>query len=163
MTDRSRCEEQAVLASEGLRIEDVLDAEGMFVSTTVGSSMNPLLRHRKDTVVVMKRDRALRRYDVVLYRCRGGYVLHRIVDATAEGYVICGDNCTNLEREVADADIIGIATEFNRGGRRISAESAPYRLYAKLWVAAYPVRCMGKRVRARLARIRRSLAKESKA
>ncbi len=156
MTERSHREVQPSFEGGGQRIEDVLDAEGMFVSTTVGSSMEPLLRHRRDTVVVMKRSRPLRRYDVVLYRSRGGYVLHRVIGVSAEGYVICGDNCVNLEREVVDEDIIGIATEFCRGGRRISATSSLYRLYAKLWVAAYPVRRAWKRVRAHAARVRQS-------
>ncbi len=35
------------------------------------------------------------------------YVLHRIVKIMSEGYIICGDNCINLETDVTDEQIIG--------------------------------------------------------
>ncbi|PLS31400.1 peptidase S24-like protein [Bifidobacterium margollesii] len=66
-------------------IEHVLDIEGMFVSTTAGVSMKPMLRNRRDTIVVRPassvRPDGLRRYDVPLYRraSDGAYVLHRVV------------------------------------------------------------------------------------
>ena len=35
-------------------IEQVLETEGVCVSTTVGTSMYPMLRNRRDTIVVKK-------------------------------------------------------------------------------------------------------------
>ena len=49
------------------------------VSTTVGDSMEPMLRNRKDTVIIKPVSGKLKRYDLPLYRRPDGkYVLHRI-------------------------------------------------------------------------------------
>ena len=50
-----------------LGIEDVLAREGVYVGTTAGVSMWPLLRHRRDTVVVEPCAGRLRVHDVPLY------------------------------------------------------------------------------------------------
>ena len=42
-------------------IEQVLETEGVFVSTTVGTSMYPMLRNRRDTIVVKKNSRAIKK------------------------------------------------------------------------------------------------------
>ena len=67
----------------------------------------PMLRNRKDTVIIRPLTGKLKKYDVVLYRKRDMYVLHRIVKIMSEGYIICGDNCINLETDVTDEQIIG--------------------------------------------------------
>ena len=38
--------------NQSLHIEEVLEQKGIYVSTTAGVSMYPLLRHRKDTIVI---------------------------------------------------------------------------------------------------------------
>ena len=62
------------------RIEDVIAAEGMFVSTSVGTSMLPLIRDRRDTIIVTPPSGRLRKHDVALYRRGDRYILHRVVD-----------------------------------------------------------------------------------
>ena len=57
-----------------LGIEDVLAREGVYVGTTAGVSMWPLLRHRRDTVVVEPCAGRLRVHDVPLYRRGDAYV-----------------------------------------------------------------------------------------
>ena len=60
-------------------IESILDADGVFVSTTSGVSMYPMLRDRRDTIIVTRPKERLKKYDVALYRRGESYVLHRVI------------------------------------------------------------------------------------
>ena len=131
-----------------LGIEDVLAREGVYVGTTAGVSMWPLLRHRRDTVVVEPCAGRLRVHDVPLYRRGDAYVLHRIVEVRPDSYVICGDNCVEKER--------GVLAGLYRDDRPVSLDSRAYRAYVRAWCALYPVRRIWKRARAKAARALRS-------
>lgn len=139
------------------RIEDVIAAEGMFVSTSVGTSMLPLIRDRRDTIIVTPPSGRLRKYDVALYRRGNRYILHRVVDVLPECYVICGDNCLAREYDITDANVIGVLAGLYRGDRQVDLGGIGYRAYARIWVLLYPVRALWKRVRAKLGAIRRRL------
>ena len=82
---------------EVLHIEDALNEKGVYVSTTSGVSMYPMLRNRRDTIIVKPPTAPLKKYDVPLYRREDDYVLHRIIGKDDRGYIICGDNCINKE------------------------------------------------------------------
>ena len=121
--------------------------------------MYPMLRNRRDTVIIRPVEGRLKKYDVPLYRRGKDYVLHRIVKVTPEGYVICGDNCLHREYQVTDRQIIGVLKGFYRGDREIDIDGNGYRLYCRLWVAAYPFRYVIKRfwriIRILMKRVRR--------
>lgn len=134
------------------RIEDVLEHDGVYVGTTAGVSMWPMLRNRRDTIVVERPTGRLKRFDVVLYRRGDAYVLHRVVDVQPHSYTILGDNCLALERGVRDEQVIGVLTGFFRGSKRVNMDGAAYRAYVRLWHALYPVRRVFMRGRAVLAR-----------
>ena len=72
-------------------IEEVLKEDGVFVSTTAGMSMYPMLRNRRDTIIVKPYEGRLKKYDIPLYKRNGTYILHRIVKVLPDSYVICGD------------------------------------------------------------------------
>lgn len=125
------------------------------ILTITGNSMSPLLRHRRDQVVLSAVDGAqLRPGDVPLYRRRNGaYVLHRViarddgtrcefidstvVDSTqADGairYTMLGDAQVELEHGIAPSQIIARAVSFIRRGKRIDCDSASYRRYVRWW------------------------------
>lgn len=132
--------------TEPLHIEEVLEKQGFYMSTTVGTSMYPLLRNRRDTIVIYPVTEPLKKYDVPLYRRREKYVLHRIVKVTPQGYVICGDNCIQKEYDITQDQIIGVLRGIRRGEREIKMDGISYQCYCRLWVAFYPVRCVVKRV-----------------
>lgn len=135
------------------RIEDVLARGDAYVGTTVGVSMWPMLRDRRDTIVVepVEHGTRLRRFDVPLYRRGGAYVLHRIVRVHAGSYDILGDNCLNVERGVADAQIIGVLRGFYRGERAVDMDGWRYRVYVRTWHALFPVRRALMRLRGAVA------------
>lgn len=141
-----------------LHIEDVLAREGVFVSTTAGVSMWPMLRDRMDTVIVEPPSGRLRLHDVPLYRRGDAYVLHRVVEVLSDSYVICGDNCLQKERGVIDDQVVGVLAGFYRGERPVDMDGAAYRAYVRAWCALYPVRRAWKLARARVARAVRGRA-----
>lgn len=123
-----------------LHIEDMLKENGFYISTTVGTSMYPLLRNRRDTIIIRPVTGRLKKYDVPLYKRGNSYVLHRIVKVTPEGYIICGDNCLHREKDITDRQIIGVLVGITRGEKEINMNGIAYRLYCRIWVALYPFR-----------------------
>ena len=115
-------------------LEEELRSGNTCVSTTVGDSMEPMLRNRRDTIVLKPVTGALKRYDLPLYRRPNGqYVLHRILHVKKDGYVICGDNRWWKEYPVPQDWILGVVIEFYRGEKHIYVTDWKYRLYVHLW------------------------------
>ena len=148
--------QQFGLARADVHIEDVLAQQGMYVGATVGSSMRPMLRNRRDTIIVHPLDgRRLRRFDVPLYRRGNAYVLHRCVEVHPHGYTMLGDNCLNKERDIPDERVIGVLTGFYRGNRQVNMDGLPYRAYVRVWYALYPLRRCAMRARMLAGRVKR--------
>ena len=72
-------------------IRRIIEAEGRYVSTSVGFSMKPMLRSRRDTVVIVPKTGRLKKYDVPLYAVGEKLILHRVVRVLPDGYNIRGD------------------------------------------------------------------------
>lgn len=125
-------------------IEKQLSEQGVYVSTTVGWSMFPMLRNRKDRIVVLPvGDQRLKKYDLPLYRRPDGkYILHRIIGVKEDHYIIRGDN-TYCKEHVPDAWILGYVSEFYRNGKHVSSDSKAYRAYVVFWRIIYPFRFVG--------------------
>lgn len=114
-------------------IEELIEENGKHWQTTVGDSMQPMLKDRKNIVEIVKVTRPLKRYDLPLYRRPDGkYVLHRILKVKDGGYVTCGDNRYSLEN-VPEDWVIGVMSGYYKKERFISADSFKYRLYVHLW------------------------------
>ena len=137
-------------------LKDHLASEGFFVSTTVGMSMYPMLRNRRDRVVILPvGEGRLRRWDLPLYlREDGQYILHRVIAVKEDHYVIRGDNTWSKEY-VRDEQILGVVSEFYRGKKHIRTDARLYRLYAAFWHTIYPLRRWWLGVRKFAARIKR--------
>lgn len=112
-----------------------------------GVSMLPMLRQGKDTVELTKAPERLKKYDLPMYMgTKGKYVMHRIVAVKDDHYICLGDNTYSYEK-VRREQIVALVCAFYRGDRRISVESAGYRLYCRVWCAVYPVRRFVRRVK----------------
>ena len=133
--------------SEIKRIEDIIKSEGVYISTTSGISMYPMLRDRRDTIVISPVTERLRKYDVPLYKKGNSYVLHRIIKVLPDSYVICGDNCITIEKGIRDGDIIGKLTSFYRGDKLVHLDSFWYQAYCRLIYAAIPFRISYRRLK----------------
>ncbi len=121
-------------------IEESLKENGIYVGLTKGISMRPMLREGKDTILLSPVVGRLKKYDVPLYRRGEYYVLHRVVQVREDSYVICGDNCLEKEYGVTEDQLVGVLSGFRRGDRYVAIDSRFYLLYARVWVAIYPLR-----------------------
>ena len=129
------------MESKVYTFEEILDRDGVLVYTNVGVSMTPLLRQRRDLIEIRKKEPGrCKKYDVVLYKRNGQYILHRILRVLPSGYLIAGDNNFFVERDITDADILGVMKRVVRNGKNITMDDPLYRLYVHLWCDCYPLR-----------------------
>ena len=135
-----------------ISFEEFLKREGELTYTNVGVSMMPLLRQGKDLFTVKRKGpERCRKGDVVLYRRRDDYVLHRIIEVRPEDYVILGDNCVLKEYGIRDRDILGVMTDYVREGRQHSTREAGYRLYSFFVLYTIGARVFLRKFRSRAA------------
>lgn len=118
------------LRQEKHTIEEVLHEKGVYVGPTVGVSMLPMLKNRRDTIVVKAKTERLKPLDVALYRRGEAYVLHRVLSLTENGYIIRGDNCYTDEN-VPESTVIGVLTEFFRKNKHYFCDDEKYLKYVK--------------------------------
>ena len=137
-------------------IEQVVERDGIFVSTTAGMSMYPMLRDRKDVIVVKKKIERLKKYDVALYKKGDSYILHRVMEVLPDSYTIRGDNCDLKEYGIKEEQVFGVLEEFYRGEKKVSLDNWKYRVYVKCYCACTPIWWtlrMGRRVLSKIVRV----------
>lgn len=125
--------------TEKQTIESVLLNNGKYIGPTVGISMLPMLKDRRDTIVVVPKTERLKRLDVALYKRGDAYVLHRVLQPIEGGYIIRGDNCYSNEN-VPENAVIGVLTEFFRKGKHYSCSDKKYLDYAEKRLKRYKLR-----------------------
>ena len=130
------------------KIEDIIEKEGYYISTSVGNSMLPFLRERKDTIVIQKRAQ-YKKFDVVLYKRKGNYVLHRIIKVLPETFHIRGDNCY-YDEYVKHNDIIGVMVECYRGEKKVKLNTIAYKIYVYLRVYLYQIRRIFNKIKSKI-------------
>ncbi len=139
-------------------IEQQLRETGVYVSTTAGYSMWPMLRDRRDRVIIQaKGGERLKKWDLPLYRYPDGrYVLHRIISVRDGYYIIRGDN-TFFREKIPEEWILGYVTEFYRKDRHVLSQQTGYRLYASFWQRIYFLRLFLHKARGLASRIKHKL------
>ncbi len=124
---------------EKLKIEDVLKEKGVYIGPTVGVSMLPMLKTRRDTIVVKPKTERLKRLDVALYKRGDDYILHRVLESVDGGYIIRGDNCY-VDENVSEDAVIGVLTEFFRKDKHILCTDEKYIRYVEKRLKTYKFR-----------------------
>ena len=113
---------------------ETLEHNGRYISVPNGISMRPMIRGKEDAVVIEKIKEKPKKYDLVLYiRGKDIGVIHRVIRVEKEQYIICGDNCWQLEY-VKPKQIKGIVTEFYRKGKWHNIDNNLYKIYVHIWV-----------------------------
>ena len=116
--------------NERRKIEDVLAEKGYYAGPTVGVSMLPMLKNRRDTIIIRPKTERLQPLDVALYKREDAYILHRVLKQTERGYIIRGDNCY-VDENVPEDSVIGVLTEFFRKGKHVTCTDKKYLRYVK--------------------------------
>ena len=123
--------------------EEVLKKNGTLIFTPGGTSMQPLLRHHENPVVLSSVTGRLKKGDVPFYkRPDGHYVLHRILKVRKDSYDCCGDNQTVIEKGVTDDMIFAKMVGFYRGEHYISVDDRAIVRYARRRMASRPARAV---------------------
>lgn len=115
-------------------IKEVLDSGGEFQIYPRGTSMLPLIKEERDSVILVRQGETLHPKDIILYRRENGnFVLHRIIKVEKEGYVLCGDNQLQLETGIQDHQVVALVKRIERKGKQIPEHSVWLKLYECLW------------------------------
>lgn len=112
-----------------------LDKSGEIAFVPRGNSMWPTLKNRGQSVVVAKKTERLKRFDVALYVRHGkedSFVLHRVMEQTDGGYIICGDSQFTLERVPEDA-VFGVMSGYYKGKKFIPVTDEKYIRRVEKW------------------------------
>lgn len=123
--------------------EELLNEQGYFVYTNVGTSMMPLLRERRDLIEIRRKERPVKKYDIALYKREDKYILHRCIKVLSNGrYIFAGDNNDYKEYDVTDDMILGTMASVLRNGKRITVDTRSFRIYSHFCVDLFPIKVL---------------------
>lgn len=138
-----------------------LDHGGKATLTVTGNSMYPMLKNRRDSVILIP-PADPQKGDVVLFqRIGGAYILHRIIAVTTEGYICCGDNQA-IREPVLREQIVAVVDGFVRKGKSYTVENRFYRIYTAIWMRIFLLRRKYYVTRRYFGRIYRKLKRKMK-
>lgn len=113
--------------------KEEVEKRGVISFVPNGVSMWPILKNRGQSVIVEKKNRKLVKYDVAFYqRPSGACVLHRVLEVTDDGYVMCGDSQFVLE-DVKEEQVFGVMTGFYSKGKYIPSNDPKYLGRVERW------------------------------
>lgn len=106
-----------------------------------GFSMYPLLVGNRDSLILHKVDRPLKRGDICLYRRTDGiYVTHTIHHTDEKGVYFVGESQKEIEGPLKNEQVLAIAESFIRRGKEYSCDNMVYRFFHELWMVLRPFR-----------------------
>lgn len=123
--------------------------EGYEISLPVsGGSMMPFFIHDRDTVILKKPEKPLKRGDVVLFsRASGILIMHRILFKKKRNFYIAGDAQNFFEGPVAEEQIHAIAIKRIRDGKKTtSLKSLKFRFLSSIWRWLFPFRWLKRKL-----------------
>lgn len=117
-------------------VERLLNEGGEVMITIRGNSMQPVLRDGRDKVVLRRYEGSeVLRGEVMLFRYRGGHVLHRVVSVEGERITFAGDGNYKLYEQAQRSDIVARMVAYIKDGRRVECTGREWRRYSRLWMA----------------------------
>jgi len=120
---------------------EMLDAGHRVTIPVKGYSMLPFIRGQKDLVVLEKAGEDVRPDDIVLFRCGGRYVMHRILSVDGDAVDIMGDGVPFNHEHVTRNQILARAVTILRNGEKAVDPYAPSELRkVHLWQRIRPLR-----------------------
>ena len=98
-----------------------------------GTSMFPFLHSGRTEVTLYKPDVEPKKYDIVLFKVKDKYVLHRIIKMNKDIYIVMGDALKKKEY-VKKEQIIGVVKEIKVDGVLVDIHAKKYERKVKQWV-----------------------------
>jgi len=117
-------------------VERLLGEGGEVTITIRGNSMQPILRDGRDKVVLRHYEgERIQRGDVMLFRYRGGYVLHRVVSVEGKRITFAGDGNYKLYEQAQRSDIVARMVAYIKDDRRVECTQREWLRYSRVWMA----------------------------
>lgn len=118
--------------------KNLLNKNGVISFTPGGESMWPIIRNKKTTVIIVKPESELKKYDVAFYETSEGRpILHRVMSVGEDAYDMCGDGNSVYEKNVPKAAVFGILKGFYRKEKYIDCEkNFIYKLSVRIWCSS---------------------------
>ena len=118
------------------------------ILTGKGISMWPMLKPGKNLVKLVKNDENPKKYDVVLFKDKNRFILHRIIDIKDNKYTMSGDNTILLEENIDRSQIIAKLDSFvpdvnrfkDNNYKWISVDNYFYKIYVVFVIVFAPIR-----------------------
>jgi hypothetical protein len=118
-------------------IEETVNNRQQAKFKVTGTSMEPFFKHGLTSVTLEKKP-FYQVNDVVLFKYKGTYKLHRIIKMNHHEITCMGDNL--LSKEITQKeDIIGVVTSFENQGITISTTNRNYRTKLFFWKLFRPI------------------------
>ena len=115
-------------------IKDYIKTEGYYLGTVVGNSMRPLLRSRKDCVLIVPPEQShFKKYQIILFETYNNYILHRIICVNNDIIITRGDNSHRVEF-ISNENVLGVLKGFYFKGKYIDCNSFLYKIYSRVIV-----------------------------
>ena len=115
----------------------------MYLLQPFGFSMYPLLVGGRDSLILNKIDRKLKRGDICLYRRDTGiYVTHSVHHVDKAGIYLLGESQTGIEGPLSMDHMLAYAEGFVRKGKLYSCSNLLYRFFHEIWIILRPARPM---------------------
>lgn len=110
-----------------------LEKNGVIAFVPAGNSMWPIIKNKKQSVIVKSKTERLTPNAVAFYlRPTGVFVLHRVIEVLDNGYLCCGDS--QLDTEVVLEDwVFGVMDGFYQGKKYISVNDNSYIKMVEKW------------------------------
>ena len=116
-------------------VKDLVDEGRPVTIRPKGDSMLPFIHSDLDSVTLERVSGPLSVGDIVLFRYKGKYIMHRIYAIGKDGITMMGDGNLNVMEHCTASDVIGIVTGLTKGnGRRIKPGKA------RVWRTLKPLR-----------------------
>ena len=121
-------------------IHEVFEGGGRFRLFPRGSSMLPLIRPEKDSVL-LEPPSEIKKHDILLYRrANGQFVLHRLMFFEGEDLVMCGDHQVYLERHIPREAVLARVAGIYFDEKYLVSEHPSLRRYARRRAFSRPFR-----------------------
>ncbi len=106
-----------------------------------GYSMEPFLKEGRDSVLLKKCDRPLKKGDIAMYvRENGRYILHRVVKTDGESCFFAGDAQTFVEGPLNISCVFARVSEVYRKGKTLEKGDFTWAFFEKVWLFLLPIR-----------------------
>lgn len=120
--------------------EEEIQEKGFIVQTVRGVSMKPLLKERRDMVLLKEINVPLKKGDIILYkRSNKQYLLHRIIKINKDFIYVSGDRQGILE-SVHPNNVVAVVEMYYRKGKERKLNTVRYKFYKTFIYVTRPIR-----------------------